>query len=807
MDPVRPTRIVAASLITLALGSVGAVVVALPAPAADSGYTLSVVAGRGRAVHAGPASESTIAATSVATDPSGNLYVADANGYVEKVTPGGTLSVLAGNGRPPEDEQPTPGPATGNALSPTAVAVDTNGNVYIGDSRGYVLEVAPSGVLSVAAGNGVSGDPTPGAATSSPLGPPNGVAVDAGGNLYIGDSNGYLEKVTPSGMLSVLAGDGTYAAPSPGPAADSTVHPTGVATDASGNVYVADLTGYVEKITPGGTLSIVAGNGHTTDATGPTPGPATASAVTAGGVDVDAGGALYIADGHGYIAKVTSTGTLSVIAGTGNVEHGGPTPGPAASSAVAPNGVALDGSGNLYVADLTYGFVEKVTPGGTLSLVAGTGSRSVDPTPGVATDSVVSPNGTAVDAAGNLYIADANGYVAKVTPGGALTVVAGNGTDGNATGPTPGPATQSAMYPSGVAVDASGNLYIADGYGWVEKVTPSGTLSVVAGNGEATESTTPTPGPATQSGMWPEDIAVDASGNLYIADAHGYIEKVTPSGTLSVVAGNGGYTDTGPPAPGPATASVVGTSGVAVDASGNLYLADGRGYVEKVTPGGILSVVAGNGTAGAPTPGPATGSAITPSGIAVGTDGTLYVADASGYAESVAPDGTLSVIAGNGAVGLPTPGAATASALEPFGIAVDAAATVYVADSLGIDKLTPPDRNTPTTPGASTTPTTPATPGGGTTQPTSFTVTTPGHGAGKAKVGKTLTATPATLSPTPTAISYQWRRGAKAIKKATKATYKLTKADRRKKISVTITYTRTGLPPLVQTLVIAKKVK
>jgi sugar lactone lactonase YvrE len=294
----------------------------------------------------------------------------------------------------------------------------------------------------------------------------------------------------------------------------------------------------------------------------------------------------------------------------------------------------VDAAGNLYIADTNAAMVEKVTPSGTLSVVAGDGNQG-PPTPGPATTSDLNwPDAVAVDAAGNLYIADGhNNVVEKVTPSGTLSVVAGTGTQG---APTPGAATGSDLYvPDGAAVDAAGNLYIADnGNNVVEKVTPSGTLSVVAGTGEVGA---PTPGPATNSDLLgPDGLAVDAAGDLYIADfGNCMVEKVTPSGTLAVVAGTGTQ---GAPIPGPATNSDLGSfgggpDGVGVDAAGNLYIANsGNNVVEQVTPSGMLSVVAGTGHAGASTPGPATSSDLwMPVGLAVDGAGNLYIADLYNY--------------------------------------------------------------------------------------------------------------------------------------------------------------------------------
>ena len=196
--------------------------------------------------------------------------------------------------------------------------------------------------------------------------------------------------------------------------------------------------------------------------------------------------------------------------------------------------------------------------------------------------------------------------------------------------PVAGPAIDSPLeLPAGVAVDSLGNVYIADAYGVrVEKVDPSGTLSVFAGTGTQDF---PTPGPAASTAIGePVGVAVDASNNVYLADqANHLIEKITPSGTLSIFAGNG---SSGEPTAGLATASSFGeVTGLAVDPSDNIYVADySFGLVEKITPSGTMSTIAGNGTLGLPAlGGPATSSPLDfPIGLAVDSHGGVLIADA-----------------------------------------------------------------------------------------------------------------------------------------------------------------------------------
>ena len=329
---------------------------------------------------------------------------------------GPPLSVFAGTGTV---GAPTPGPATSSALDiPNGVAFDPSGDVYIADSgNNEVDKVTPSGTLSVFAGTGTAGAPTPGPATSSSLDGPGGVAVDPSGDVYIGDSgNNEVEKVTPSGTLSIFAGRGIAGAPTPGPATSSSLDSLNqIAVDPSGDVYIADSgNDVVEKVTSSGRLSIFAGRGT---AGTPTPGPATSSALNyPGGVTVGPSGDVFIADfGNDVVEKVTPSGTLSIFAGKGS--SGAPPPGPATSSALGgPAFVAADSSGTVYIADYGADVVERVTPTGTLSIFAGRGTAGT-PTPGAATSSALDePVGVAVDPSGDVYIGDSsNNVVEKVT--------------------------------------------------------------------------------------------------------------------------------------------------------------------------------------------------------------------------------------------------------------------------------------------------------------------------------------------------------------------------------------------------------
>jgi hypothetical protein len=327
-----------------------------------------------------------------------------------------------------------------------------------------------------------------------------------------------------------------------------------------------------------------------------------------------------------------------------------------------------------------------ITTGDQLSFFAGTGAYG-SATPGTAASTPIGYLvSVAADGLGNVFFLNDEYRVEKIDSSGALTHFAGNGSFGTA---IPGVATSSPLgNPQQIVADAAGNVYIADFANYqVEKVTTGGTLSVVAGNGS---SGTLTAGVATSTSIRPRAVAVDGSGNVYIFDLDHYqVVKVTPGGTLSIIAGTGSY---GTPTPGAvATSTPLGSLlGIAVDSSGNVYLTDSNHYVvERINAsGGTLSIIAGvMDSAGTPTAGPAASSQLSsgPRQLAIDADDSLYIADTNGRrVEKIttpAGSGTLSIIAGTGAFGLPTAGTATASTMRsPYGVAVDSSDNVFIAD-------------------------------------------------------------------------------------------------------------------------------
>jgi sugar lactone lactonase YvrE len=331
------------------------------------------------------------------------------------------------------------------------------------------------------------------------------------------------------------------------------------------------------------------------------------------------------------IGFAQSGGVISTVAGNGTWGYsrdGGPA---TSAQLYYPYGVAVDTAGNLFIADYFNKRVRKVTPGGVISTVAGNGTWGFSGDGGPANSAQLSgPYGVAVDTPANMFIADSNNNrIRKVTPGGVISTVAGNGTSGFSGDGGPANSAQLSS-PYGIAVDAAGNLFIADyGNQRIRKVTPGGIISTVAGNG--TSGFSGDGGPANSAQLYnPSGVAVDTAGNLFIADqGNNCVRKVTPGGVISTVAGNGawGFSGDGGPAN---SAQLYGPAGVAVDTAGNLFIADsGNQRIRKVTLGGVISTVAGNGTEGfSGDGGTATSAQLhNPSGVTVDTAGNLFIGD------------------------------------------------------------------------------------------------------------------------------------------------------------------------------------
>jgi hypothetical protein len=373
--------------------------------------------------------------------------------------------------------------------------------------------------------------------------------------------------------------------------------------------------------------------------------------------------------------------------------------GPATSADLVAGSLAVDSTGRIFVCDgLGFnglGFIgdsgargRDINTIGIINAFAGNGTLGFSDDDHLAAKAyIANPSGISLDAAGNLYLGDWNSYkIRKVDSNGQINTVAGNGVPcfGGPCDGDGGPATSASIGPpAGIVLDDKGNLFFSEGdYGCcVRKVDTNGIIHVFAGGGNHGLGDG---GPATEATLnWPAGLAFDSSGALYISDYYDYrVRKVDTHGIITTVVGNGtsGFSGDGGPA---VNAEISGPTGLAFDDAGNLYIGDGT-RVRKVDKDGIISTFAGNGTAGySGDGGPATNAELTyVDGVAVDPFGSVFISDGNNLIRKVDTKGIITTFAGDGTVGFAGDGGPATSARfsHPGGLAVDANGDLFVGD-------------------------------------------------------------------------------------------------------------------------------
>jgi sugar lactone lactonase YvrE len=710
----------------------------------DTSGSIMTVAGQataGNSGDGGPASSALLNhPAGIAFDSSGNLFIADwYNQRIRKIDTNGIISTVAGSSAGYSGDG---GSATNAKLNyPTGVAVDPSGNIFIADTaNNRIRAVDTNGIITTIVGTntvGYSGDG--GAPTSAKLNNPTGVALDTAGNLCIADQkNNRVREVVSSGSSTLVltnvgvsnVGDYFVVVAGAGGSVTSSVAslrllgpPIILSQPASQTVWAGGNASFTVTATGSLPMDYLYQNGSTYVQDGTNATLALSNLTTSGAGNYT----VVITNDYGSVtssvavltvddlvsqptaqtvlagSNITFTvgvvggspfqyqwqfnGTnlandlITTVAGTGSDGYSGDG-GPATNARIALfGGIALDPYGNLYLPHRSLPRIRKVDTNGIIWTVAGNGQSSYGGDGGPATNaSLNGASGVAADGFGNLFIADGgNNRVRKVDPNGIITTIAGTGALGYSG--DGGQATNAQLSgTSGVCLDTFGNLYIAD---WrnncVRKIAKNGIITTVAGG--PTGGYSGDGGQATKARLdHPFAVAVDASGNLYIADYNNYrVRKVDTNGIISTIAGNGSNTSSGDG--GAATnAGVYNAIAVAIDRTGNLYIATYSSFVvRRVDPNGIITTVAGNGTLTySGDGGAATNAGIDqPSGVAVDAAGNLFL-DGQFEARKVAlagfPTLTLNQVttknAGSYSVIITSPGGSITSAVATLTVQV-----------------------------------------------------------------------------------------------------------------------------------------
>jgi sugar lactone lactonase YvrE len=565
----------------------------------------------------------------IAIDSANNLYVADSGNHtIRKITSGGVVSTFAGTAGSSGSEDGSGAAARFN--NPHGIAIDSNGHIYVADTANHTIRsISASGMVTAFAGLANNSGTMDGIGTVARFYSPQGLATDSAGNVYVADTGNHaIRIINPNSGVSIFAGK-----PGSGDSLDGSGiaarfnMPRGIAIDGAGTIYVADSgNNTIRKITAGVVATFAGTAGVYGDADGS---GAAAEFKSPYSVATDNAGNVYVADTYNNtIRKITSAGVVSTLAGA--YARQGSVDGIAAAARFnAPYGVATDSAGSVYVADTINHTIRKITAAGVVSTLAGSAGSSGNVDGSGAAALFEAPQGVATDSAGNVYVADThNETIRKITPAGVVSTLAGTADN---IGSVDGSGAAAGFNgPQGVASDSAGNVYVADTFNHtIRKITPAGAVTTLAGTAGRV-------GSADGSGAvarfyYPIGITTDSRGNVYVADSNNHtIRKITPAGVVSTYAGTAG--SMGAVDGSGAAAHFNFPQGVACDSADNVYVADTANHtIRKINRIGAVSTITGVAGRAGFAPGPLPGGLLIPRAIAVfGT--SLYITLGNGVA-------------------------------------------------------------------------------------------------------------------------------------------------------------------------------